>query len=158
MDSQQGRSGLFYNYPRIINCTIVENLGYAIKGGSPTVINSIVYSNQAGADGKQISSRSSAVTYSDVQGGWPGDGNLNVDPCFAQSGSWGTSWVDGDYHLQSQAGRWDAQARKQVADPVTSPCIDAGDPATDVGAEPSPNGGRVNLGAYGGTIEASMSL
>jgi hypothetical protein len=38
-----------------------------------------------------------------------------------------------------------------------SPCIDAGDPATPVGAEPLPNGGRVNLGAFGGTTEAEVS-
>jgi len=161
MDSQQGRSGLYYNYPQIINCTIVENLGYGVKGGSPTIVNSIVYSNQAGTDGKQINSRSSAVTYSDVQGGWPGDGNLDVDPCFARSGAWGgpdgAIWVSGDYHLQSQAGRWDADARKWVVDTVVSPCIDAGDPAMSVGEEPAPNGGRINLGAYGGTREAGMS-
>jgi parallel beta-helix repeat protein len=162
MDSQQGRTGMYYNYPQIINCTIVENLGYAIKGGSPTVINSVLYFNGADADGKQINSRSSAVTYSDVQGGWPGDGNLDVDPCFVRSGSWGgpdgTVWVTGDYHLQSQAGRWDVDAHQWVVDAITSPCIDAGDPATNPGREPSPNGGRVNLGAYGGTSEAGMSL
>ena len=89
MDPQQGRTGMYHNYPQIINCTIVENLGYGIKGGSPTVVNSILYFNHADANGKQIYSRSSAVTYSDVQGGWPGDGNLDVDPCFARSGSWG---------------------------------------------------------------------
>jgi parallel beta-helix repeat protein len=161
MDSQQGRTGLYYNYPQIINCTIVENLGYAIKGGSPTVVNSILYSNGVGADGKQINSRSLTVTYSDVQGGCPGDGNLDVDPCFARSGAWGgpdgATWVSGDYHLRSQAGRWDADAQQWVVDAATSPCIDAGDPAMDPGPERSPNGGRINLGAYGGTGEAAMS-
>ncbi len=38
-----------------------------------------------------------------------------------------------------------------------SPAIDAGDPATPVGDEPAPNGGRVNLGAYGGTAAATTS-
>lgn len=42
-------------------------------------------------------------------------------------------------------------------DDVTSPCIDAGDPNSPVGDEPMPNGGRVNMGAYGGTAEASKS-
>jgi len=36
-----------------------------------------------------------------------------------------------------------------------SPYIDRGDPQQDVGAEPAPNGGIVNLGAYGGTAEAT---
>jgi parallel beta-helix repeat protein len=161
MDSQQGRTGMYYNYPQLINCTIVENRGQGIKGGSPTVVNSIIYANGADTGGKQIYSRSSAVTYSDVQGGWPGDGNLDVDPCFARSGSWGGPdgmiWVAGDYHLQSQAGRWDADAQRRVVDAITSPCVDAGDPAMGPGQEPSPNGGRIDLGAYGGTSEAGMS-
>ena len=36
----------------------------------------------------------------------------------------------------------------------TSKAIDAGDPAYSYALEPSPNGGRINLGAYGGTPEA----
>jgi hypothetical protein len=35
---------------------------------------------------------------------------------------------------------------------------DAGDPADDFALEPTPNGGRINLGAYGGTAEAEPSL
>lgn len=36
-----------------------------------------------------------------------------------------------------------------------SPCIDAGDTASDFSREPEPNGGRVNVGAYGNTEEAA---
>jgi len=43
-------------------------------------------------------------------------------------------------------------------DDIQSPCIDAGDPNSPIGYEPSPNGLRINMGAYGGTLEASMSL
>jgi len=66
-------------------------------------------------------------------------------------------WVDGDYHLKSQAGRWDPKTQSWVKDNVTSPCIDAGDPMSPIGLEPFPNGGRINIGAYGGTAEASKS-
>jgi parallel beta-helix repeat protein len=107
------------------------------------------------------------VTYSDVRGGCPGQGNLDVDPCFVSPGYWdpnGTPddpnddvWVAGDYHLKSQAGHWDRAAETWVQDEITSPCIDAGDPNSPVGDEPQPNGGRINLGAYGGTEEASKS-
>jgi len=38
-----------------------------------------------------------------------------------------------------------------------SPAIDAGDPAASYGAEPDPNGCRVNLGYYGGTAEATSA-
>ncbi len=96
-----------------------------------------------------------------------GTGNLEIDPLFADPGYWdpnGTPddpnddiWVEGDYHLKSQAGRWDPNNAGWVLDDVTSPCIDAGDPNTPVGDEPQPNGGRINMGAYGGTAEASKS-
>ena len=40
---------------------------------------------------------------------------------------------------------------------MTSPGIDAGDPASDFSQEESPNGSRINMGAYGGTPFASKS-
>jgi len=42
-------------------------------------------------------------------------------------------------------------------DDVTSPCIDAGNVMSPIGHEPFPNGGVINMGAYGGTAEASKS-
>jgi len=66
--------------------------------------------------------------------------------------------TEGDYHLKSQAGRWDAGTQGWVKDDVTSPCIDAGDPDADYGDELWPHGQRLNMGAYGGTSEASLSL
>jgi predicted outer membrane repeat protein len=113
------------------------------------------------------------VQYSNIQGDWLGAGNIDLDPAFADPGYWAdpndpnrpgdpndpnTIWVDGDYHLKSQAGRWDPTTDSWVIDDVTSPCIDAGDPNSPVGDEPQPNGGRINMGTYGGTREASMSL
>ena len=90
-----------------------------------------------------------------------------LDQLFARVGYWdpnGTPgdpsddlWIDGDYHLKSQAGRWDPESETWVQDDVTSPCIDAGDPNSPIGYEPFPNGGRINMGAYGGTAEASKS-
>ncbi len=112
------------------------------------------------------------ITYSDVQGGWPGEGNIDADPCFAAPGRWvdGTHpsnivstsfatavWVDGDYHLKSQAGRWDPQVEAWMVDMTNSPCIDGGDPNSPFADEPAPNGGRINMGMYGGTAEASKS-
>jgi len=86
---------------------------------------------------------------------------------FANPGHWAPNatpgnpdddfWVEGDYHLKSRAGRWDSASKSWVKDNVTSPCIDGGDPNTSVGDEPSPNGGRINMGAYGGTAEAGKS-
>jgi len=96
------------------------------------------------------------------------DDCIREDPILAQAGYWDSNgtpdyvyddfWVDGgDYHLLSQAGRWDPNSASWVIDDVTSPCIDAGDPNSDVGAEVWPHGGRINMGTYGGTREASLS-
>ncbi|HWA75261.1 MAG TPA: right-handed parallel beta-helix repeat-containing protein [Polyangiaceae bacterium] len=70
------------------------------------------------------------------------------DPLFADP-------ENGDFHLMSAAGRWDPKTKAWVTDDVTSPCIDAGDPDTNVLTEPEPNGGRVDMGNFGGEAEAS---
>ena len=59
--------------------------------------------------------------------------------------------------MKSEAGRWDPQGGTWVQDDVTSPCIDAADPISPFALEPLPNGDRINMGAYGGTAEASKS-
>jgi parallel beta-helix repeat protein len=124
------------------------------------------------------------ISYTDLQGGiaacydpcdaivW-GMGNIDADPCFALPGHWGNVndpniivepndpnavWVDGDYHLKSQAGRWDPNSKTWVKDGVSSHCIDAGDPNYDWRGELWPHGKRINMGIYGGMTEASMSL
>jgi len=40
---------------------------------------------------------------------------------------------------------------------ATSPCIDSGDPTSIFTNEPSDNGGRINMGSYGNTNEATTS-
>ena len=77
-----------------------------------------------------------------------GTGCIAKDPCFADAAS-------GDFHLKSAAGRWNGTT--WVKDTVTSPCIDAGETSAAYANEPSPNGNRVNMGAYGNTAEASKS-
>ncbi len=109
------------------------------------------------------------IDYSDVKGEYSGMGNLQLDPQFADSGLWqdvnntpddlsDDSWLDGDYHLKSTVGRWDPMEKDWVIDDELSPCIDAGNPKLSPGNEIQPNGGLVNIGAYGGTSQASQSL
>ena len=83
----------------------------------------------------------------------------DTDPLFVSPGCWENedSSIVGDYHLKSQAGRYNPATQTWVYDDVTSPCIDGGDPASPIMYEPFPNGGVVNMGAYGGTAEASKS-
>jgi predicted outer membrane repeat protein len=138
----------------LANCTFGDNSagdGRAIActgddGGEESsctvrVVNSIlwdggdeIYSN----DGSQTT-----VSYSDVRSGpnegvWPGQGNISANPYFADTSG-------DDYHLKSRAGRWDPIRLSWIRDQITSPCIDAGDPDSAVGLEPSPNGGIINM-------------
>lgn len=132
----------------ISNCTVADNDGIGIWISQGTLVNSIAWGN--GQQQVYNPDQASSATYCDVHGGWAGQGNLDAGPLFADANS-------GDYHLKSQAGRWDPNSQLWVKDDVISPCIDAGDPASPVGQEPFPNGGIINMGAYGGTAEASKS-
>jgi predicted outer membrane repeat protein len=145
----------------------------AIAKNSSSILNisnSIIWNGQNAISDSNSSTLT--VSYSDIQGGLEGTGNIDTDPLFANPGYWAdvndiniivepndpnAIWIDGDYHLKSQAGRWDSNTQSWVQDDVTSPCIDAGDPMSPIGLEPFPNGGRINMGAYGGTAEASKS-
>ncbi len=111
--------------------------------------------------------------------------SLSVDPKFVDvpgaDGVLGYSTPtndgrDDDFHLKSQYGSFHGIAfapvvtgnglgapvmltspGNPVADATTSALIDRGDPADSFAAEPTPNGSYINIGAYGGTTQASIS-
>ncbi len=118
---------------------------YNTSAGDLTLSNCILWDNING----QIQGTAD-VSYSVVQDGWTGLGNINADPFFADANN-------GDYHLKSQVGRWDPGSQTWVKDNVTSPCIDAGNPGCTRENEPDPAGSRINMGAYGRTDQASKS-
>ncbi len=132
-------------------CTLAGNGGWGIgRPGSDAleVKNSIIWGNAGGGIGSSVNV---TITYADSQDFWApglGAGNFSADPLFVDPAA-------GDYHLASRAGSWHDGA--WTADAQVSPCLDAGDPASDWTAEPKPNRGRVNLGAFGNTPEASRS-
>jgi hypothetical protein len=147
-----------YGSPSILNNTIVCNRPNAMylepvfslwDGEQCSIRNNIIWKNEIYANYDSPSDYD--IRFNEIQGGYDGEGNVDTDPCFADL-------VNKDYHLKSQAGRWDSSRRSWVKDDVTSLCIDAGDPNSDYNDELWPNGGRINMGAYGGTVEASMSL
>jgi hypothetical protein len=123
--------------PTIINNTISENLA-GINGGGigcsegsfPTVLNTILWKNSP--DEIYVDGTSEIdITYSDIQGGWTGEGNIDADPMFVDANN-------NDYHLNDY-----------------SPCIGAGIqvssmPDTDIGGNPRPNppGSNPDIGAY----------
>jgi len=111
----------------VTNCTFSENLvkGYIVVGralcnykSSPMLTNCILWGKNATPEPEIYGI--ATVSYSDIKGGWPGEGNIDADPLFVDPGYWdpnGTPqdanddfWVNGDYHLLGD-----------------SPCIDAGD-------------------------------
>ncbi|MBN2269918.1 MAG: hypothetical protein JXN61_04845 [Sedimentisphaerales bacterium] len=153
----------------VTNCIFIGNIAVegsgAIQSHYGEFINCIVYGNRA--EYGWVIEGDAEISYSNIEGGWPGEGNIDADPCFADPGFWHHNrtpddlsddfWVDGDYHLKSEAGRWARRARRWIKDDVTSSCIDAGDPNAEWTAELWPHGKRINIGAYGGTSEASMS-
>jgi hypothetical protein len=144
--------GIYCVGGNISNCTITGNRAEFSGGGvygNATIINSILWDDDA-PNGAELSGNPT-ISYSDVEGGWYGLGNINKDPLFADA-------PNGDVHLQSQAGRWDPASEIWVYDAVTSPCIDAGNPGSVLGEEGvDGNNVRVNMGAYGGTAEASKT-
>ncbi len=84
------RGGGYSGTGSVHNCTFVTNvagLGAAVDGAA-VVSNTIAWSNFGdpfnGAE----------VTYSNIQGGWPGEGNIDTDPLFVDA-------ANGDYRLSA---------------------------------------------------------
>ncbi|MCP4711629.1 MAG: hypothetical protein GY869_23675, partial [Planctomycetes bacterium] len=104
-----------FSSPILTNCIFSKNSAADHSAGSgggmynyqssPTLTNCILWGNTATTDNEiyNDSSSSSDVTFCDIQGGYPGTGNIDADPLFADA-------ENGDFHLQSG-----------------SPCIDKGD-------------------------------
>lgn len=118
----------------LVNATVVGNTTGVLASGPAEVRNSIVAQNGTGLSGDVRS------TYNDLFGNGQGysgvtrgKGDLSVSVAFADAAS-------GDYRLLA-----------------VGPTTDQGDPADDASKEPQPNGGRVNMGAFGNTALAETS-
>ena len=125
----------YYSNATILNCTIfnnsTDNRAWHSGGGiysmfsSPIITNSIVWSNYPTAiDG------SAAITYSNIQFGKQGEGNIDLDPALIDP-------LNGNYRLKDY-----------------SPCIGTGTavgaPVLDIIGNPRPNppGSSPDMGAY----------
>jgi hypothetical protein len=80
----------------LVNCGFTGNAGVVVSG-SGVLINCIVWGDGLGNPGSSV-----AASFSNIEGGWPGIGNIDADPLFVDPDN-------SDFRLQ--AG---------------SPCIDAG--------------------------------
>ncbi len=106
---------------RLVNCTITANTGTAGGGISAgddsglTVLNSIIWHNVPHE--VSFASVPPEILFSDVNGGFEGEGNIDADPLFVEG-------PRGGYYLsQIRAGQ-----------EVNSPCVDAGSGKAQDGA------------------------
>jgi hypothetical protein len=89
-DNRAYNGGGMFNYdssPSLTNCTFYGNKAKWDGGGmfnannsSPVLINCILWGDTGAAIYNEDSAP--AVTYSDIQGGYPGEGNIDADPQF----------------------------------------------------------------------------
>lgn len=158
-DYNAGGGGAMINNsasPDIVQCTFSRNTGgrdggaIRNRGASPSVTNCIVWGNSP--SGTQIyafdTGSRATVSYCCVEGGFTGQGNLNVDPQFVDSA--GTDLI---------AGTEDDDLRLRVG----SPCINAGlniavppELTTDLDGGPRMFEGTVDLGPYEGPHQAMI--
>jgi hypothetical protein len=158
-------------FATLMNCTFFTNAvvgsgqGGAVMAGTAgstlNVTNCIFWGNKSSSSGTNIQlAGTMTIGYSDINtnAGWvsggvvvDGGGIINLDPLFA------SQTAPYDLHVKSIQGRYDANISMWVYDTVNSPTLDAGCPRCPYFLEPIPNGGRINLGRYGNTVEASKS-
>jgi hypothetical protein len=162
---------------RFINCTIADNIAHPDSAcvhliNSPAMfVNSIIWNNTPNTF-SVVGNSDPAFSHNNMSSPLPSAinnlhdhaGNLSQDPLFIQAGHWSDidtaqpTWVPGDYHLMSESGHWDQQTVQWVNDDYTSPSINTGSPDDALRSEPQPHGGIINMGAYGGSSEASLSV
>ncbi len=121
------------------NATITGTGTALTSSGAATVRNSLIVGNQIGlavADSGTLTGSYDDLFANGVdrQGVAVGPGDLAAAVAFANVASQ-------DYRLTAHQAS-----------------TDAGDPSDDVGDEPTPTGKRINLGAFGGTAEAELSV
>ena len=119
----------------LCNNTIANNSdgpggGMWTRLGQTTMRNNIFWGNISHL-GMQIYAEQETIAvaeYNDIQGGWPGVGNIDADPLFADT-------ANGDFHLT-----WTGYPAN---DSSKSPCIDTGDPSSPL----DPDTTRADIGA-----------
>lgn len=120
----------------VLNNTIVGNTAAGSSGGlssvnsNVTIVNSIVRDNTA-PTGSQLDGYNLAVSYSDIAGGWTGEGNIDADPLF-----------------NAATGRYNLTAG--------SPCVDAGNPAPEFADPEDPARAGLALLPALGTVRNDM--
>ena len=140
-----------------------QNGIYLAEGTAAEIINNTICSN--GRDGIYARSGDGVIIKNNiiiVNGICGISCNQTPKPTLSYNNIWNNAGLN--YH-DCAAGTGDISSDPLFEDPANpnyhlmpgSPCIDAGDPASDYSSEPEPNGGRINMGTYGGTAEAATN-
>ncbi|MEE9554387.1 MAG: T9SS type A sorting domain-containing protein [candidate division Zixibacteria bacterium] len=133
----------------IENSTISNNIsedpgaGLHCANAYATITNSIFWNNHP-SEITAFGGSSVQISFSDIMGGWQGNGNISADPFFRDPGI-------GDFHLMSV----------ECGDPYDSPCIDAGSPVIiDSLLDCDWGLGTIlsDMGAYGGGDSATVDI
>ncbi len=132
-------------------------------------INDVASGQNLGIYGVDVAEGSSAIceynnVWENVTGGYRGctigTGNISEDPHFKSivlgDSFFNTNDLNADFHLMSKVGRYNAGSWE--TDTLNSISINAGDPKSHYRNEPSINGNRINMGAYGNTAYASKGM
>ncbi|UCE66901.1 MAG: T9SS type A sorting domain-containing protein [Candidatus Zixiibacteriota bacterium] len=132
----------------IINNMVINNYASGtmeVAGGvycgnnTTLLVNNIIRENSL----EEIIGTANAL-YCNIEGGWPGSGNIDTNPLFRNPAS-------GDFHLMSIA----------CGDSANSPCIDAGDPMiSDIVLDCDWGLGTIisDMGAYGGGDSGTVGI
>jgi len=103
--------------PNLTHVTISNNISpqwvsiFLASNSQLTMINSIIWHDSQEEILLSENTAGTNITYTNIQGGWEGEENIDVDPLFAD-------FENGDYRLS-----WD---NYPYEDETMSPCIDAG--------------------------------
>ncbi len=125
-NTAENGGGIYFDIanPNLENVTISGNSAvdngsgiYCCNYSNSNLVNCIIWMNDLAED---IYGSGITAAYSDIQGGYCGEGNIDADPLFVDA-------ENGDYHLQE-----------------TSPCIDAGNPNSPF----DPDGTIADMGAF----------
>ncbi len=145
--------GIYYagGNPLILNNTITDNYAEGFGGGlncflaDAIIINNIFRGDSAGIGWEiRIDDGSHIISFNNIEGGWPGEGNIDTDPLLRDP-------ENGDFHLMSI----------ECGDPFDSPCIDTGDPSIDdilLNCDWGLEELRSDMGAYGGGDSVMVAI
>jgi hypothetical protein len=138
---QQGQEQVLANNTIVDNNSATNGGGLGIVNGANVVsFNNILWADSA-QNGKEIYviSAIGSINYCDVEGGYTGTGNIDMDPLFRDT-------ANNDFHLMSTV----------CGNSFNSPCIDAGDPAYEdslINCDWGLGLQRSDIGTYGGVVK-----